>query len=74
MQAAGHAIQVLSPAEEAIVHRNVLRIVDEVGLQVEHDGLLDRLVAIGGRVYRARRRVTFTPAATEQFIASAESL
>lgn len=72
MIASGHPYQVLSPAEEDAVHRNVLRIADEVGLQVENDGLLERMAAIGGRVHRADRRVTFSPAAVEAFISESE--
>jgi trimethylamine--corrinoid protein Co-methyltransferase len=72
MIAAGHAYAVLSPSEQETIHRNVLRIVDEVGLQVEHEGLLERMAAIGGRVDRARRRVTFSPQATEAFLATSE--
>jgi len=70
MHAAGHALDVLTPAEEETIHANVLRLVDEVGLQVENEQLLERLAAAGGRVDRGRQRVTLSPAATEEFIAS----
>jgi trimethylamine--corrinoid protein Co-methyltransferase len=71
MRAAGHPFQLLSPGEEETIHRNVLRIVDEVGLQVEHDGLLERAAAIGGRVASSTQRVTFSPDDVEAFIAAA---
>lgn len=72
MRGAGHAFDVLSPTEEATIHANALRLVDQVGLQVENQALLDRLAAIGGRVDRDRLRVTFSPAQVEAFIASGE--
>lgn len=74
MRSAGRPFQVLSPQEEGTVHRNVLRIIDEVGLLVENGALLERLAAIGGRIDRVRQRVTFSPAAAESFIASCESV
>ena len=70
MRAAGHALDVLTPAEEETIHANILRLVDGVGLQVENEQLLERLAAAGGRVDRARQRVTLSPAVTEEFIAS----
>ncbi|MBI2942032.1 MAG: trimethylamine methyltransferase family protein [Chloroflexi bacterium] len=72
MHAAGHPYQVLSPVEEDTIHRNVLRLIDQVGLQVENDALLERLAGIGGRVDGQTMRVTFSPGATEGFIASLE--
>lgn len=74
MHAAGHSFNVLSPAEEDILHRNILRLVDEVGLQVESDALLDRVQAsgLGARIDRTRRRMMLPPAAAEAFIASSE--
>jgi trimethylamine--corrinoid protein Co-methyltransferase len=68
MRAAGHPFQVLGPNEEETIHRNVLRIVDEVGLQVEHEGLLERVAAVGGRVDRDTQRVTFSPDEAVGFI------
>jgi len=70
MRAAGHAFNVLTPTEEETIHANVLRLVDEVGLQVENEQLLERLAAAGGRVDRGRQRVTLSPAVVEEFIAS----
>ncbi len=70
MHAAGHPIAVLSPAEEETIHRNVLRIVDEVGLQIENERLLERLAAAGGRVDRERQRVTYAAEQVEEFIAT----
>ncbi len=72
MRGAGHTYNVLSPAEEDTIHANILRLIDRVGLQVENDILLERLAAIGGRVDRQHQRVTFSPAATEAYLASCE--
>ena len=73
MRAAGHTFDVLSPQEEDTIHANVLRIVDQVGLQVENAALLDRLAASGARVDRRTQRATLSPAAAEQFIASSQA-
>ena len=72
MRGAGHNYRVLSFREEETLHANVLRLIDEVGLQVQSDPLLERMAAIGGRVDPSRQRVTFSPAATEDFIASSQ--
>ena len=64
--------RVLSFREEETLHANVLRLIDEVGLQVQSDPLLERMAAIGGRVDVSRQRVTFSPTATEEFIASSQ--
>jgi len=54
------------------MHRNVLRLVDEIGLQVENDALLNRLAEFGARVDRTKQRVALSPAQAEEFIASSE--
>lgn len=74
MRAAAHPFNVLSPAEEETIHANVLRLVDEVGLQVENEKLLERLADAGGRVDQQRQRVTLSPAAAEAFIASSDPI
>lgn len=70
MRAAGHPLPVLSQAEEDTIHRNALRICAEVGLQVEHEGLLERLAAAGGRIDRTTQRVAFAPETVEAFLAA----
>ena len=72
MRGASHEYRILSTREEETLHANVLRIIDQVGLKVESNALLERMAAIGGRVDRAQQRVTFSPAATEEFIESSE--
>jgi len=72
MRAAGHPFEVLTEAELETVHRNVLRVVAEVGLQVEHAGLLERLAAAGGWVDRERQRVRYTADQVEEFIATSQ--
>jgi len=72
MRGAGHEYRVLSVREEETLHANILQLIDKVGLQVESDALLERMAAIGGRVDRVRRRVTFAPMVTEEFIATSQ--
>jgi len=72
MRGAGHEYHALSAREEETLHASVLRIIDEVGLKVESEPLLERMAAIGGRVDSTRQQVTFSPAATEEFIDSSQ--
>jgi len=65
-------ISVFEPDEEDRIHRAMLAILDEVGVAVESDGMLDRLADFGGRVDRDRMRVTFAPDFVERFIAESE--
>lgn len=60
---------VLSPAEKDVLHRNILRILAEIGLQVEHNGLLGRLADAGWPVDLSKQRVLFPAAGVEEFIA-----
>lgn len=59
----------LSAAEKEVLHRNILRILAEIGLQVEHDGLLGRLGDAGWPVDRANQRVRFPAPRVEAFLA-----
>lgn len=56
---ARNGADVLSAREKATIHRNVLRILAEIGMQIEHDGMLGRLADAGYPVDRARQRVRF---------------
>jgi len=66
------AIRIFDDREEGLIHRTALRIMDEVGLIVENEEMLERLARIGGRVDPAARRVTFSPDFVEAFIAESE--
>lgn len=62
---------VLSPDQAAAIHRGALRILAEVGAQVEHAGVRDRLRAIGGQCPASGERVRFDAATVERHIAAA---
>ncbi len=47
------AIRVFDEHEEELTHRTMLRILDEVGLIVESEEMLERLASVGGCVDRA---------------------
>ena len=65
-------LRVFDEREEDAVHRTALRVLDEVGVVVESDAILDRLAALGARVDKAARRVCFAPELVERFIAESE--
>jgi trimethylamine--corrinoid protein Co-methyltransferase len=65
-------MRVFEQAEEDAIHRTALRILDEIGVLVEGEAILDRLAACGGRVDRAAMRVTFPPPMVERFIADSD--
>jgi len=51
------------------IHRNMLRIVSEVGMKIESDPMLEKLAEFGGAVDRAESIVRFSPEFVEAFIA-----
>ncbi len=53
------------------VHRNALRVLEEVGVAVEHADILKRLEGVGGLVDSAAGRVRFPRSVTEDHIARA---
>ena len=65
-------IRVFDEREEDLIHRTTLRILDEVGLIVESQEILERLAETGGRIDSDAMRVTFAPEFTEAFIAESE--
>jgi trimethylamine--corrinoid protein Co-methyltransferase len=72
MRAAANTFGGLSQDEIATIHRNVLRILAEVGMLVENPDLLDALANFGGTVDRTTQTVRFSPAFVEQFLAESE--
>jgi trimethylamine--corrinoid protein Co-methyltransferase len=62
----------LDSREEEAIHRNVLRILDEVGFRVENEALLARLADVGGRVDRQRSLAKFPPELVERFLDESE--
>lgn len=68
MKPCRNQVDALSMAEKEVLHRNILRILAEIGLQVEHDGLLARLGDAGWPVEPAAQRVRFPAARVEAFL------
>ncbi|MCS7254787.1 MAG: trimethylamine methyltransferase family protein [Armatimonadetes bacterium] len=62
----------LEKSEEDLVHLTMLRILDEVGLIVEDEDVIDKLGEFGGRVDRDRMKVSFSAQFVEQFIAESQ--
>lgn len=72
MYAVGKPFSILSPQEVDCIHRNVLRILREIGMEIQHDGLLRVLAEHGLPVDFSARRVRFPTARVEQFLAECE--
>lgn len=64
--------EVLTQAEIEAIHRAALRIIAEIGLEVQNDRILERLGDYGGQVDASRWRVTFSSGFVEGFIAESE--
>ena len=66
-------IDVLFPEECNLIHDNALRIISEVGLDVENESMVSRLVEFGGGVSPSRSSVvTFSGEFIEKFIEESE--
>jgi len=74
MHVAGHAYELMSPAEINLIHRSALRILDEVGLAVENQRILQVLADFGLPVDFDGERVRFPPPFVERFISEAEKV
>jgi len=72
MYAVGKPFQILSPAEVSAIHRNVLRILREIGMEIQHAGLLGVLAEHGLEVDLAAQRVRFPTPLVEQFLSESE--
>jgi trimethylamine---corrinoid protein Co-methyltransferase len=72
MHAAGHAYNLMSTAEVETIHRSALRILDEVGMEIQNERLLKALADFGMGVDFAAQRVRFPPALVERFLAEAD--
>ena len=59
-------VRFLTPEEMATIHRNALRILEQTGMRVDHDGALDYLAAAGCHVDRAARLVRFPADVVQQ--------
>lgn len=62
-------MQELSRSNLENIHRHVLRILEEIGIEVGHDKLLEVLAASGAKIDKAVRRARFPRQLVEAFIA-----
>ena len=72
MYAADHAYNLMSTTEVETIHRSALRILDEVGLEIQNERLLKALADFSLDVDFAAQRVRFPPAQVERFLAEAD--
>jgi len=71
MRIASYPYNVLSPTEIDCIHRHALRILAEMGMEIQHHGLLEALVDFGLPVDFTAQRVQFPADVVERFIAEA---
>jgi len=72
MDAAGHAYNLMSPAEVELVHSSTLRILREVGMEVQNQRLRKVMADLGLQVDFQSQRVRFPSPWVERFISEAE--
>lgn len=68
MRIAGHPYQVLTQDELALIHNSAMRILDEVGLLIQNQSLLQRLADFGLRVDFSSERAFFPPAIVQRWL------
>jgi len=72
LHAAGHTYDLMSSSEAELIHRSALRILDELGMEVQDRRLLDVLSDFGARVELQAQRAHFPPSLVERFIVEAD--
>ena len=72
MHAAGHAYNLLSSAEIGLIHQSTLRILAQVGMEIQNQRLLEVLADSGLPVDFQAQRVCFPPHFVERYIAEAD--
>ena len=72
MKLTGHPIDVLTSGEEALIHRGALRIMAEMGMEVQDERMLAILRDFGLEVDFQAQRVRFPKKFVERFIGEAE--
>lgn len=60
----------MSLKEKEVLHSNILKILEQIGLQVEHSGLLGRFGDAGWPVDMSAQRVRFPASRVEEFLAA----
>ena len=71
MHVAGHAYNLMSPQEMTLIHQGALRILDEMGMEVQNQRLLQALAGVGAQVDGQAQRARFPPPLVERFVADA---
>ena len=61
-------IRFLAPEEMQTIHRNALRILSEIGMNIDHDEALDYLQSAGCKVDRQKRHVKFPEDVIEKYV------
>jgi trimethylamine--corrinoid protein Co-methyltransferase len=59
---------ILSEKEKGLIHNAILRILSEVGVCIENEGMLDKIAGAGGQVDKDKMVVRFAPEFVERFI------
>jgi trimethylamine--corrinoid protein Co-methyltransferase len=72
MHVAGHAYNLMSPLEMNLLHQGALRILDEMGMKVQDQRLLQALAGIGAQVDLQSQRARFPAPLVERFLADAD--
>ena len=58
----------LTTEQVETIHRNALRVLAEIRVQVEHQEVRDRLASIGGQCDKASMVVRFSPQTVENYV------
>jgi trimethylamine--corrinoid protein Co-methyltransferase len=72
MRAAGHAYNLLSPSELRLIHEGALRILTEMGMEIQNAPLLQALAEAGLEIDLGAERVRFPRRAIERYLAESE--
>jgi len=72
MRVVGHPYNLLKDFEVTAIHKGALRILVEMGMEIQNEKLLAACESAGYTVNYTQQRVRFTAAAVEHFIAEAE--
>jgi hypothetical protein len=72
MRLVGQPYNLLKDSEISAIHKGALRILAEMGMEIQNDRLLEACVAAGYQVDRSVQRVRFPAPVVERFLAEAE--
>lgn len=74
MSAAGHPFDTLSAADVGLIHSSALQILEQMGMVIQNQQLLQVLAEHGAHVDVDAERATFPRALVEKFIAGAPKI